>query len=333
MYRLDISALQFVKKDAIIIRKGTLVNGSDECGGVALNYCIHNEIMRMQNYMHKHYLEPVGVEDVAKSVGYSPRRANLLFKICCGETIGDYLRTLRMEDARRSLATKTPIDRVALSLSYTPRGFRKAFQEYFGISPSQYLAGEQTCELYVKVYEYTSEGNWGNGENPTSDGLWKFFCYDPGTQELVPMEWNALQDRFQSPQYDCRSSSQWYCQNRNCGNGMHPGRATHAVKAFLCPQDGRVEIFYSVGRCVPYRRKWNRTWKSWKTPCAARLYRNGEPLGDAAVMATVDPVFLKATCSVCAGDEIRLHIDPLEDHVGDGVVLYRQRIAYLNVRE
>ena len=285
----------------------------------------------MQNYMRKHYWEPIGVEDVAKSVGYSPRRCNLLFKTCCDETIGEYLRTLRMEDAKRSLNVETPIDRVALSLSYTPRGFRKAFQQYFGISPSQYVAGEKISETYVKTYEYTHEQNWGTGENPTPDGLWEYACYDPVTKEYFPMCWSISQDLFLSPLNNCRTSSQWYCRNRDGGYGMHPGRATHAVKSFICPYSGQVEIFFSVGRCYAWRRCWSLVWKSYSTPCSAQLYLNDVPLGDALVMETVRPVFLKASCSVRAGDRIRIQIDPMKDHKSDGVVLYRQKVSYTSI--
>lgn len=333
LYRLGFSILQSARKGAIIkIRRETLCELKSVCAeGITLKYCIYNEILRMQNYMRKHYWEPIGVEDVAKSVGYSPRRCNLLFKTCCGETIGEYLRTLRMEDAKRSLNTKTPIDRVALSLSYTPRGFRKAFQEYFGISPSRYVAGEKTCEAYVKTYEYTSEGNWGTGENPTPDGLWEFACYDLASKEYLLMKWSNSQELFLSPLNDCRTSPQWYCRNRDGGYGMHPGRASHAVKTFLCPHSGDVDVFFSVGRNSAWKPRWSQVWRSESTPCSALLYLNDTPLGDALVMKTVDPVFLKVTCSVRAGDKIRIHIDPLKDHKSDGVVLYRQRIAYKNV--
>ena len=164
-----------------------------------MNYCVHNEIMRMQNYMRKHYWHPIGVEDVAKSVGYSPRRANLLYQDCTGETIGDYLRFLRMEDAKVHLQHKIPIERVALSLSYTPRGFLKTFRNYFGVSPSQYAKNGHLNDRYVKHYEYVSDGLWGRGENPTPDGLWEFSCYDPAVKKYFPMKWSDSQELFLAP--------------------------------------------------------------------------------------------------------------------------------------
>ncbi len=284
----------------------------------------------MLNFIRKHYWENIGVEEVAKSVGYSPRRCNLLFKTCCGETIGSYLRTLRMEEARRLLDGKTPIDRVALSLSYTPRGFRKAFQEYFGISPSRYIIGEQTYEPHSAIYEYVSEGNWGMGANPTPDGLWEFSCYDPATKEYILMEWLEPQRMFQSPYGSLRTSPQWYCRNRDGGFGLHPGRATEAVKTFICPRDGTVNVFFSVGRINGFCSVYSSSWHSWYTPCAARLYLNGEPLGDGVEMSTVDPAFLTATCTVRVGDKISLHIDPMGNHRCDGCSFYVQRVSYRN---
>lgn len=284
----------------------------------------------MQNYMRKHYWEPIGVEDVAKSVGYSPRRCNLLFKTCCGETLGEYLKALRMGDAKRSLNSDTPIDRVALSLSYTPRGFRKAFQEYFGISPSKYAADGNPCGRYASTYEYTPEGLWGTGENPTADGLWEFSCYEPDSSRYVLMDWIDSQGLFLAPSGNLRSSSHWYCRNRNGGFGLHPGHGTHSVKTFCCPESGELEIFYSVGRVYPYDGRWCRVWKTHITPCAVYLCHNGVPLHEPVVLEEIDPVFLQAVCTVRAGDKIQLHVDPLGNHVADGVVLYRQRLSYLN---
>lgn len=294
-----------------------------------MKHRVHDEVMRMQGFVKKHYWENIGVEEVAEYVGYSPRRCNLLFKICCGETLGAYLRILRMEDAKRLLESNIPVDRVALSLSYTPRGFRKAFREYFGVSPSDYVKTGKAYGRYSEIYEYRGEENWGKGKNPTPDGLWEFDYYLPEEKKYGRMVWSDSEE-FRSPQWGIASSPQWYCCNRWSGYGMHPGRASESVKTFLCPRDGEVDVFFSVGRVFPFRVTYSPFWHSWETPCAARLYLNGVPLGDAAVMTSVDPVFMTATCRVKAGDRISLHIDPMGQHQCDGVNLYLQRVSYRN---
>lgn len=186
-----------------------------------------------------------------------------------------------------------------------------------------------TYEPYSEIYEYHATGSWGDGANPSSDG-WEYSCYDPATGEEFRMEWCPGPGHFRSPAYDDRTSPQWYCQNRWEGYGMHPGRATQAVKSFLCPRDGKVSVVFSLGRNVNLCRNWSPVWRAWNTPCSARLYRNGVPLTEEVVMETVDPIFLTAECTVSAGDKISLRIDPMGSHVADGVVLYRQRVSYHN---
>ncbi len=277
--------------------------------------------------MEKHYWENIGVDDVAKSLGYSPRRCNLLFKEFYGQTIGSYLTYLRMEDAKLSLSERMSADRVAVSLSYTPRGFRKAFREYFGVSPSQYVATGENHQKYKIQYQWrTTDENW-NGQNPTPDGLWEFEYYDPAKDRYGLMEWEAEANRFRAPlpETDAYMRPNWYCRNRAKGNGMHPGRATHAVRTFLCPYSGTVEVFFSVGRLEAVR--------SYRTPCSVQLRHGDRPLHDPLVLTDKTPRYLTATVQVQKGDRIRLHLDPMADHVSDGIWLYRQQIAYTHVAE
>lgn len=293
-----------------------------------MNYCVHNEIFRMLAFMEKHYWEPIGIDEVAAAAGYSPRRCNLLFKAFYGETIGAYLRTLRMEDAKKSLSRGLPVDRVALSLSYTSRGFRKAFQEYYGVSPSQFVKEGKTYERYAKSYEYRySKELWGNGANPTPDGLWEFAYHCIPTGEYGLMEWRPESEMFRAPDQNIYESPLWYAQNRYDGYGIHPGRACYAVRNFICPHSGTLEVFFSVGR------SFKRLTGALRTPCSLQLYHNRRPLGDPVIPEGLDPFYLTCTCTVRAGDRIGLYVDPMGDHKGDGVALYRQRFSYLDLAE
>ncbi len=296
-------------------------------GGIAINRTFYHEMVRMRTYMEKHYWENIGIEDVAKHSGYSPRRCNLLFKEYFGETIGSYLTYLRMEDAKLSLAELMHVDRVAASLSYTSRGFRKTFREYFGVSPSEFLATGENHQKYKLQYQWrTTDENW-NGQNPTPDGLWEFGYYDPAKKQYLLMEWEAGAIRFRAP-FTCDDwhvDPNWYCRNRAQGNGMHAGRATHAVRTFLCPYSGTVEVFFSVGRIERA--------KPHHTPCSLQLWHNDCPLDEPVVLVDQVPHFVTATLQVEKGDRIRLHEDPMGDHVADGIWLYRQQISYTKVSE
>ncbi len=281
----------------------------------------------MRTYMEKHYWENIGIADVAKHSGYSPRRCNLLFKEYWGETIGSYLTYLRMEEAKRSLTGRMSVNRVAKSLSYTPRGFRKAFREYFGVSPSEYLETGENHQKYKLQYQWrTTDENW-NGQNPTPDGLWEFGYYDPAKEQYLLMEWEAEEFRFRAP-FTCsdwRVDPNWHCRNRGRGNGMHAGRATHAVRTFLCPYSGTTEVFFSVGRLLAV--------KPNHTPCSIQLWHNDCPLDEPLVLTDRTPQFVTATLQVQKGDRVRLHLDPMGDHIADGVWLYRQQVAYTDVSE
>lgn len=288
----------------------------------------YKDMLRIKTYMEKHYWEDIGVEDIAKHIGYTPRHCNILFKACCGETLGTYLTTLRMNEAKRLLDTGISVGSVAKSLSYKPRGFFKAFRDFYGVSPSEYVKTGKTLEQYVKTYEWKcTEENWGKGENPTPDGLWEFAYYNPQTNEYGLMEWFEKYQHFRAPltASDWRVDPNWYCRNRAKGDGMHPGRVTQAVRTFLCPHSGTLEMFLSFGRAIAAT--------SNRTPCLVQLFHNDRPLNDAVVMDTADPVQFRVCCTVRAGDRIRFHIDPMGNHIGDGVWFYRQVFGYKTILE
>ncbi len=39
----------------------------------------YKDMFRIKTYMEKHYWEDIGVEDIAKHIGYTPRHCNVLF--------------------------------------------------------------------------------------------------------------------------------------------------------------------------------------------------------------------------------------------------------------
>ena len=290
---------------------------------------LFSDLRRILDYAEAHYGDGLSVADVAGKIGYSPCHCSVLFKSCYGETLGNYLIRLRMTEARRLLAAGTPAAQVAARLSYTSRGFRKAFRTYYGTSPAQFQKDGKTQERYVKQYEYRySEENWGSGANPTPDGLWEYGYYDPRIGQYFLQSWDAEHEQFRAPcppYPEGYMEPNWYSRNRQKGYGMHPGRVVQTVKTFRCPCGGAVDVFVSVGRIERLKKTY--------TPCFAQLYHNDQPLNAPAVLSTLDAAFLTAKLTVRAGDRIRLHIDPMGNHKRDGVVLYRHWIGYRTVSE
>ena len=294
---------------------------------ILVERCYKSDIDRMIRYMENHYWEDVGIEDVAKYLGYDPRYCNLLFKTCYGENLGEYLRMLRMEDAKDLLRSGAPVGRVAQSLSYKPRGFFYTFQSYFGTSPSQYARTGKTYGQYLKRYDYrNSEACWARQENPTSDGLWEFAYFDPDTREYSLMTWHENRRFFHIPETSATyEDPNHYCRHRLNGYGMHPGVRARAVKSFRCPHGGKVDVFFSVGRENPLRKD--------DTPCWVQLYHNDRPLGEPVILDSFEPALLTASVTVCEGDRIRLHLDAMGNRKRDGIWLFRQEIRYTEITE
>lgn len=90
--------------------------------------------------LHEDLAQPPDLKSLARAVGTNARRLNEAFHQCVGATVFDYLREVRMEQARKLLRETTlSIQVVASDLGYeNPANFATAFKERFGLSPRQY---------------------------------------------------------------------------------------------------------------------------------------------------------------------------------------------------
>lgn len=90
--------------------------------------------------LHQNLAQPPDLQGLARAVGTNTRRLNEAFRQCVGVTVFDYLREIRMEEARKMLReTNLAIQVVACDLGYdNPANFATAFKERFGLSPRQY---------------------------------------------------------------------------------------------------------------------------------------------------------------------------------------------------
>ena len=285
------------------------------------------DLRRMLNYMETNFRKGISVRDVASSVGYSPQHCNHLFKTYFGDSIGSYLRQLRLEAAKQDLKAGVPVDQVRKELSFSSSSaFRTAFHERFGVSPLRYAQGAEIREPYVKTYEWRGERDvWGNGINPTPDGLWEFSYYDLQEKAYHLMDWTdaAFEAPYSSP---VGADPRWYCLQRMAGYEMHSSRICHAVRSFVCPYGGEIELFFSVGRRAKVVKR--------GSPCEVRLLQNDSPLvipAGSGLLNRVNPVYLSAVCRVNAGDRIRLVLDARGNNYRDSIYLYRQRIRYLQI--
>ena len=97
-------------------------------------------ISEAQVWAAQHYDMPSPVAAMAERSGMTERGFHRRFKKATGQAPGDYIQTLRVEEAKQLLETSAiTIDEIAAEVGYSePSSFRSAFRKRVGISASAY---------------------------------------------------------------------------------------------------------------------------------------------------------------------------------------------------
>lgn len=100
---------------------------------------------RAQEFIHDNYQSAIRIEDLCHVTNSSIRTLQKCFKYYFGITISDYLKTVRLEAARRELAATDPshitVTKIALRNGFRHLGrFSVEFRRRYGESPSETLA-------------------------------------------------------------------------------------------------------------------------------------------------------------------------------------------------
>ena len=92
------------------------------------------------NYIHQHYCENVTMDELAALSNCTPRHLSRRFKQATGETVGEYVRRLRIAKACYLLQhTQLRGNRVANAVGYQEyAGFVRVFNEQMGMTPTKY---------------------------------------------------------------------------------------------------------------------------------------------------------------------------------------------------
>lgn len=95
---------------------------------------------RAKDFLHDNFSETVGLEEVARAVGVHPVHLARVFRRQFGYTMGEYVRRLRLEFAKREIsATNKPLCEIALSAGFSDQShLNKTFKNLVGITPYQY---------------------------------------------------------------------------------------------------------------------------------------------------------------------------------------------------
>jgi AraC family transcriptional regulator len=97
-------------------------------------------LRRAKELLHDRFTESLSLDDIAEAVGVHPTHLARVFRRHHHCTIGDYLRSLRIERARHALSTSdTPLIEIAGTAGYSDQShFSTAFKRHTGITPSEY---------------------------------------------------------------------------------------------------------------------------------------------------------------------------------------------------
>lgn len=90
------------------------------------------------------HTDAVTLKDIAKHFSYHPNYISTLLRREIGKSFSEILLELRMERALSLLkGTSLSIEKIALMLGYSnSSNFYKAFREYYGKSPRDYIAAK-----------------------------------------------------------------------------------------------------------------------------------------------------------------------------------------------
>lgn len=106
----------------------------------------------IQQWVADHYADRAPVARMAERSGLPERTFKRRFKIATGCTPGDYVQTLRIEEAKQLLETTgDPTESIGFQVGYEdPAYFRRLFKRRAGITPSRY---RQRFQAIGKVRE------------------------------------------------------------------------------------------------------------------------------------------------------------------------------------
>lgn len=97
-------------------------------------------IRRAEDWLHKHFPEPVDMDRLAGELNLTPRTLLRRFKAATGETPLAYLQRLRVEASRPMLEEdRMTVQEVGLAVGYEDVAFfRRLFRRHTGLSPRTY---------------------------------------------------------------------------------------------------------------------------------------------------------------------------------------------------
>jgi AraC family transcriptional regulator len=104
-----------------------------------------HRILKVQLHIQENLDDELSLEKLARIAHFSPFHFHRVFKAIVGEGVNEYVRRLRLEAAAVELkTTDRPVTQIAFAAGYQAHeAFSRAFRQMFGVSPTQFRAGQR----------------------------------------------------------------------------------------------------------------------------------------------------------------------------------------------
>lgn len=125
--QMDMQLIEFILAGQLFSMTATLLSKTKHK---------HHYVRQIKNYINAHYMQELSVDMISKHLGLDRRYLARLFKEKTGQTLQDYIISVRMEEARRLLSLGLSVNEAASLCGYGDTcNFSKMFKKHFGSSP------------------------------------------------------------------------------------------------------------------------------------------------------------------------------------------------------
>jgi len=95
-------------------------------------------------YIEQNYNRELTLEELSKVVSFSKYHFHRIFKSIVGVSLGEYIRTVRLQSTTLQFKTNLKITQIAMNSGYeTNASFSKAFKKHFGMTPKEFSQKEK----------------------------------------------------------------------------------------------------------------------------------------------------------------------------------------------
>lgn len=96
-------------------------------------------VCRVILYIEQNYNSALNLEELSKVASFSKYHFHRIFKSVVGESIGNYIRRVRLSNSTLQFKTNQKITQIAMNCGYeTNASFSKAFKKHFRITPKEF---------------------------------------------------------------------------------------------------------------------------------------------------------------------------------------------------